>query len=218
METATNIFFKIFQIMDHYESTLEKITYNGEKYKPDEAFKNFMDADEFFSSILKNVPVRKNPASQKPEYDPDFDGPLPDEPKPPPPEPEPEPAPPAEPENPRKPEHIIKNYIKKCYKIIVLKCHPDKNNMHEDAATKFIRCQDYYDNQFLIGILYIFYIYKIKPPYPLNSSTPIVPEDDCSILLDRIICEIRIIQDKLAQLNSPLPEDTPDNEENSQCV
>ncbi len=116
METATNIFFKIFQIMDHYESTLEKITYNGEKYKPDEAFKNFMDADEFFSSILKNVPVRKNPASQKPEYDPDFDGPLPGEHNPPPPGPEPAPAPPAGPGKPRKPEHIIINYIKNATK------------------------------------------------------------------------------------------------------
>ena len=108
--------------------------------------------------------------------------------------------------------------FKKLFRKIVIKCHPDKNTTHQDAATKFIRCQDYYDNHFLIGILYIFYIYKIKPPYPLNSSTPIVPEDDCSILLDRIICEIRVIQDKLAQLNSPLPEDTPDNEENTKCV
>jgi hypothetical protein len=203
---ATNIFEKIFQIMEHYESILEKITYTGAKYKPDKTFQNFMDADEFFSSILKNVPVHKNEAPQKTEYNPDEPNPLPEE------------EPQAEPENTRSPEQIIKNYIKKCYKIIVLKCHPDKNNMHEDAATKFIRCQDYYDNQFLIGILYIFYIYKINPPYPLNSSTPIVHEDDYTIILDRIICEIRVIQDKLVQLNSPLPEDTADNGENAQCV
>ena len=79
---------------------------------------------------------------------------------------------------------IIKSYIKKCYKRIVLKCHPDKNNNLEDNKY-FIKCQEYYDNSFLIGLLYIFYLYKLVPPLL------------CDVIINRILCEIRIIQEKI---------------------
>jgi hypothetical protein len=37
--------------MDHYETVLDTHSYNGNKYKPDETFNDFMNADDFFSFI-----------------------------------------------------------------------------------------------------------------------------------------------------------------------
>jgi hypothetical protein len=104
---------------------------------------------------------------------------------------------------------IVKKYIKKCYKLIVLKCHPDKNTAQANSSALFIKCKDYYNEQLLIGLLYIFYLYKINPPHPLDISTPVVPDDHCNVLIDRILREIRVIQDKLTQLNSPVQEESP---------
>ena len=36
MEEPTNIFHKIYEIMDHYESILDNTPCNGEKYKKDD--------------------------------------------------------------------------------------------------------------------------------------------------------------------------------------
>lgn len=76
---------------------------------------------------------------------------------------------------------IIQKYIKKIYKKIVLMCHPDKNGDKE----LFIKCQEYYNNNFLIGILYIGY--KIKINFPELNKT----------IIDYIFGEIRIIQEKI---------------------
>ena len=81
-------------------------------------------------------------------------------------------------------ETIIKEYIKKCYKKIILKSHPDKNG----DKNIFIKCQEYYNTTLLIGILYLCYKLNITPPL-LND-----------IIINRILCEIRIIQDKIIQL------------------
>jgi hypothetical protein len=207
MEKSTNIFYKIFQIMDHYENTLDKISYNGDKYKPDEPLNKFMNADEFFASIFKNVPAPKKVEKVPPPAEVPLDAPT-EAPTETPPEPEIPNEPPAQ-ERETETKTVIKNYIKKCYKLIVLKCHPDKN---KDNVTKFLKCHEYYENNFLIGLLYIFYLCKINPPSPLNISSPTVPGDDCSILLDRIVCEIRVIQDKLEQLNSLIQEVEPSAE------
>ena len=76
---------------------------------------------------------------------------------------------------------IIKEYIKKLYKKLVLYCHPDKNGEKE----LFIKCQEYYNNKLLIGLLYIGY--KIKINLPLLNK----------IIIDIIFIEIRIIQEKI---------------------
>ena len=214
---SINIFYKIFQIMDHYETVLDNHSYHGNKYKPDEAFNDFMNADDFFSFISKQVPLNK---AQKPppmgggKAPPDDDF-LPSGPPPPSPADDKPPAdadPFASEENasdavPKTDEDAtVKKYIKKCYKLIVLKCHPDKNTARANSSALFIKCKDYYNEQLLIGLLYIFYLYKIKPPHPLDISTPVVPDDDCNVLIDRILREIRVIQDKLSELNSPVQE------------
>ena len=79
---------------------------------------------------------------------------------------------------------IIKNYIKKMYKKIVLLCHPDKNGNKE----LFIKCQEYYNNNFLIGILYIGY--KVKINFSVLNK----------IIIDHIFGEIRIIQEKIKNI------------------
>ena len=76
---------------------------------------------------------------------------------------------------------IIKEYTKKLYKKLVLLLHPDKNGEKE----LFIKCQEYYNNKLLIGLLYIGY--KIKINLPLLNK----------IIIDIIFIEIRIIQEKI---------------------
>lgn len=214
MDNSVNIFYKIFQIMDHYETALDNRTIHGSKYKPDESFNAFMNADEFFAFISKEVPVNKRPPPPPPqEGAPDGDAPNhpPDEDAPnhPPDDddiPSPPPPPPVD-KPPNDPDVIINAYIKKCYRVIVLKCHPDKNTLQTNNRANFVKCQEYYDEHLLIGLLYIFYIYKLSPPYPLNISTPVVPDDTCNIIVDRIMREIRVIQCKLDDLKLPIPED-----------
>ena len=214
--------------MEHYETTLDTYVIQGNKYKPDETFNAFMNADEFFAFISKEVPVNKRPQPPKggkpppqdddvppPQDDdvpppPDNDEtppldddetPPPDDDVPPPPDDDVPPPPVDKPQN--DPDAIINAYIKKCYKVIVLKCHPDKNKLQTNLHANFIKCREYYDEHLLIGLLYIFYIYKLSPPSPLNISMPVVPDEKCNIIIDRILREIRVIQCKLESLNLP---------------
>ena len=76
---------------------------------------------------------------------------------------------------------IIKKYIKNLYKKIAIKCHPDKNG----EVSLFLKLHDYYDKNFLIGLLYINYKLKLKFP-ELNE-----------IIINHIFYEIKIIQDKI---------------------
>lgn len=187
MEEPTNIFYKIFEIMDHYENILDNSSYEGDD--------KYTEGDDFFSFLFKNMkkqeaaPEKEQNTEQNPEKEPE---PIPDK----------EPDPDKEPEVDANP--IIKAYIKKCYKKIVLKCHPDKNKSTHNADKLFIKCHDYYDNEFLIGLLYIFYLYKLLPPAPLNNTSPTEPDENSEILIDRIFKEIRMIQDKLAQYDSQM--------------
>ena len=187
MGEPTNIFYKIFEIMDHYENILDNNLYEGDN--------KYTEGDDFFAFLFKNmkkqeaVPEKEQNTEQNTEKEPE---PLPDK----------ESDPESEPEVDV--NLIIKSYIKKCYRKIVLKCHPDKNKSTHNTDKLFIKCHEYYDNGFLIGLLYIFYLYKLLPPAPLNNTSPTEPDDDSSILIDRIFKEIRIIQDKLTQYDSQM--------------
>ena len=187
MEEPTNIFHKIFEIMDQYENILDNSSYSGDD--------KYTEGDDFFAFLFKNMkkqeatPQKEPNADQDPEKKPDV---VPDK----------EPDTETEQEEDKNP--VIKSYIKKCYRKIVLKCHPDKNKSNKNAENLFIKCHDYYDNNFLIGLLYVFYLYKILPPAPLNNTSPIEPDENASILVDRIFKEIRLIQDKLSQFDSQM--------------
>ena len=187
MEEPTNIFYKIFEIMDHYENILDNSSYEGDD--------KYTEGDDFFAFLFKNMKKQEAPPQKEPDTEQNPDK-------------EPDPVPDKEIPSENEPEvdknPVIKSYIRKCYKKIVLKCHPDKNKSTHNAENIFIKCHDYYDNEFLIGLLYIFYLYKILPPAPLNNTSPTEPDEDSAILIDRIFKEIRLIQDKLAQYDSQM--------------
>ena len=187
MEEPTNIFYKIFEIMDHYENILDNSSYEGDD--------KYTEGDDFFSFLFKNMKKQEAAPEKEQNTEQNTDK-------------EPEPIPDKEPDADKEPEvdanPIIKAYIKKCYKKIVLKCHPDKNKSTHNADKLFIKCHDYYDNEFLIGLLYIYYLYKLLPPAPLNNTSPTEPDENSEILIDRIFKEIRMIQDKLAQYDSQM--------------
>ena len=194
----SNIFHKIFEIMNCYENLLNNHSKCNNKNKSTDFSNNFMkNEDNFFTFIFKNIHIHKNNQENNNNAEitnkndnvnnninyntndksndntndnskeymndnknlNDIDIPI-------------------------EKDEIIKSYIKKCYKRIVLKCHPDKNNNPDDNKY-FIKCQEYYDNCFLIGLLYIFYLYKLEPPLL------------CDVVINRILCEIRIIQEKI---------------------
>jgi hypothetical protein len=201
----SNIFHKIFEIMNCYENLLNNHSQCNNKNKSTDVSNNFMHKeDNFFTFIFKNIHIHKNNQDNKinientnnindtnniikntinnindntsnnttenttenmndnKNYNININNN----------------------DIPIEKDEIIKSYIKKCYKRIVLKCHPDKNNNPEDNKY-FIKCQEYYNNYFLIGLLYIFYLYKLEPPLL------------CNIIINRILCEIRIIQEKI---------------------
>tara|TARA_B110000879_G_scaffold211812_1_gene305700 strand:+ start:2209 stop:2799 length:591 start_codon:yes stop_codon:yes gene_type:complete len=187
MEEPTNIFHKIFEIMDHYENILDNSSYEGDD--------KYTEKDDFFAFLFKNMKKQEAAPEKEPETNNEEKPETNDEEKP-------EKEPDSEPEPEIDTNPVIKSYIKKCYRKIVLKCHPDKNKSNKNAENLFIKCHDYYDNNFLIGLLYVFYLYKILPPSPLNNTSPIEPDENASILVDRIFKEIRLIQDKLSQLDS----------------
>lgn len=187
MEEPTNIFYKIYEIMDHYENILDDSSYDGSD--------KYTEGDDFFNFLFKNmkkqevVPEKEQNTEQTSDKEPQF---VPNN------------KPDPEPESKVDTNPIINAYIKKCYKKIVLKCHPDKNKSTHNADKLFIKCHDYYDNLFLIGLLYIFYLYKILPPAPLNNTSPTEPDENSNILIERIFKEIRLIQDKLTQYDSQI--------------
>jgi len=85
-------------------------------------------------------------------------------------------------------DNIILDFIKKIYKKIIIKCHPDKGG----DKSLFIKCQEYYDNKFLIGILYIGYKVNFILP-ELNNK-----------IIEQILYEIRIIQQKIIYMKLKL--------------
>jgi hypothetical protein len=82
------------------------------------------------------------------------------------------------------------DFIKKIYKKIILKCHPDKNGDKEI----FIKCQKYYEDKFLIGLLYLFYKLEISTKH-FNEIT--FPYELTNKIIKAIFIEIRIIQEKI---------------------
>ena len=209
MDTCINIFYKVYQIMDHYETILDNQSYNGNKYKPNEASDLFTNNDSFFSSIFKNVTLNKPDESKKdPDGKENVDKEISDEDEKEGQDEIPQDKLPSEIEPTTERGKTVQKYIKKCYKKLILRCHPDKNldETNFDKTQLFIRCKEYYDNQLLIGLLYIFYIYKLSPPGPLIATEPMSSDTEYNMLLDQIIHEIRVIQDKLVELNSPVDE------------
>lgn len=182
MEEPTNIFYKIYEIMDHYENLLDNSSYQGDD--------KYTKGDDFFAFLFEHMKhAEQNPNSkQKSEDTHDKEADIESEKE-------------SEKEPKENTDPIIDNYIKKCYKKIVLKCHPDKNKSNKYAEKLFIKCHNYYDNHFLIGLLYVFYLYKILPPSPLNNTSPTEPDETSRVLVDRIFKEIRLIQDKLVKFN-----------------
>jgi len=184
--TSPHIFTKIYEIMDHFESLCDDKVPTEKKYKDD---------DDFFSFIFQNVKeVDRNEGVRQD-------------------------APPTEStetkttqiESPtagsgsqcpevENEETIVNAYIKKCYKKIVLKCHPDKNKTSHGSSKIFVRCQEYYNNKLLIGLLYIFYLYSITPPEPLNTIDPNTLCSKTQTIINRMAKEIYIIQKKIAAL------------------
>ena len=193
MEEPTNIFYKIFEIMDHYENILDNSSYEGDD--------KYTEGDDFFAFLFKNMKKQEAAPEKEPETNDEKEPETKDEEKP---DVVPDKEPDTETEQEEDKNPVIKSYIKKCYRKIVLKCHPDKNKSNKNAENLFIKCHDYYDNNFLIGLLYVFYLYKILPPAPLNNTSPIEPDENSSILVDRIFKEIRLIQDKLSQFDSQM--------------
>lgn len=187
MEEPTNIFHKIFEIMDHYENILDNSSYEGDD--------KYTEKDDFFAFLFKNMKKQEAAPEKEPETNNEEKPETNDEEKT-------EKEPDSEPEPEIDTNPVINAYIKKCYKKIVLKCHPDKNKSTHNADKLFIKCHNYYDNSFLIGLLYIFYLYKILPPAPLNNTSPTELDDNSSILVDQIFKEIRLIQGKLTQFDS----------------
>lgn len=183
MEEPTNIFYKIYEIMDHYENILDDSSYDGSD--------KYTEGDDFFNFLFKNM--KKDETKANPDENPTENTPKKEN--------EDEPVKDHDDKEPDdETTSLINAYIKKCYKKIVLKCHPDKNKSNKNAERLFIKCHDYYDNFFLIGLLYVYYLYKVLPPAPLNNTTPSKPDDISAILIERIFKEIRLIQDKLIRL------------------
>ena len=185
IEESTNIFYKIYEIMDHYEKILDNNSYSGDD--------RYTKGDDFFSFLFENIKKNEpapNPEKKEEEEITDTETKTDKE---------------TDIGTETKPKEctdpIIEKYIKKCYKKIVLKCHPDKNRSNEDAEELFIKCHNYYNNRFLIGLLYIFYLYKILPPAPLNNTSPTETDETSDVLIYRIFTEIRLVQDKLVKFN-----------------
>ena len=199
-----HIFSKIYELMDHFESLCHESVPSEKKYKED---------DDFFAFIFQNVkevdpqkqPHKKetnttptNPTTSttikeeesKTNEQSQTNSNLNNEPAN---------ASTTLPEESE--ESIVNKYIKKGYKKIVLKCHPDKNKKSQDASSIFVRCQEYYDNSLLIGLLYIFYLYNMRPPEPLNTLDPNNINNKTNALLNRIAKEIYIIQKKIVALS-----------------
>lgn len=182
-----NIFKKIFEIMDHFESISNNLP-NEKKYKDDDDFFNFI-----FQNV-KEVNPNKNSESNPEckiesctEFNPESSN-----------ESNTESCTEStnESESNIENQKIVKNYIKKCYKKIVLKCHPDKNKLLNDNKL-FVLVQNYYDNELLIGILYIYYITNINPPEPLNDVDPNNLNLLQKIIVEHIFKEIYIVQKKI---------------------
>ncbi len=199
-----HIFTKIYELMDHFENLCHESVPSEKKYKED---------DDFFAFIFQNV--KEVDPQKQPEKQPEKEetNPTPTNPTIKEEESESneqsqtnsnlnnEPASASTKLQEESDESIVNKYIKKCYKKIVLKCHPDKNKKSQGASTIFVRCQEYYDNRLLIGILYIFYLYSIKPPEPLNALDPNNINNKTNALLNRIAKEIYIIKKKIVALS-----------------
>ena len=191
-----NIYKKIFEIMDKYEKML---TYKNNNYIPNKTNNDsnndtneYTNNDDFFKFILKNIKIEKSQLYENNIIP--INNYILNEPT----------------QNIKSNDNLIqcnskkinlinntaknsdevKEFIKKIYKKIILKCHPDKNGDKEI----FIKCQKYYEDNFLIGLLYLFYKLEITNKNFNEIIFPYVLTDE---LVRIIFVEIRIIQEKI---------------------
>jgi hypothetical protein len=200
-----NIYIKIIEILNEYENLLNIYNSNS-KSNATEKKDDFLN-DDFLNFIFKNIHVNKscgNESGDNPMRDESGDNPMRNE----------------SGDNPMRNESgdnpirdesgrdeshdnpsrdesgrdessekksIIKKFIKKYYKKICLLTHPDKTN-DLDKNEIFKRAKDNMENNFLIGIIKNAYDLKIKI------------DDLNEIIIEQILIDIRIIQEKIIQL------------------
>ena len=196
-----NIYYKIFQIMNCYDN----IIYDPLIDNSFNTYEKYNSNDTFFTFIAENIKICPDIFDSKNSAVPETTS-VPKTKSVPKtttvPETTTEPETTTVPETTTEPKItdnntiIVNNYIKKCFRIIVLKCHPDKNKIDTDSNITFIKCREYYEEKLLIGLLYICHIYNITPP-SMKINMELETEDISNIIMKRILKEIRVIQSKL---------------------
>ena len=186
-----NIYIKIIEILNEYENLLNIYNSNS-KSNATEKKDDFLN-DDFLNFIFKNIHIHEsnknksgmNESNDNPIRDESGDNPIRDE----------------SGDNPIRDESndnplldkssekksVVKKFIKKYYKKICLLTHPDKTN-DLDKNEIFKRAKDNMENNFLIGIIKNAYDLKIKI------------DDLNEIIIEQILIDIRIIQEKIIQL------------------
>ena len=218
-----NIYIKIIEILNEYENLLNIYNSNS-KSNATEKKDDFLN-DDFLHFIFKNIHVNKscgnesgdnpmrNESGDNPSRDESGDNPIRDESHDNPSRDESGDNPIRDEsgrdesgrdeshdnlrrdesgDNPKRDESskkksVIKKFIKKYYKKICLLTHPDKTN-DLDKNEIFKRAKDNMENNFLIGIIKNAYDLKIKI------------DDLNEIIIEQILIDIRIIQEKIIQL------------------
>lgn len=161
---------------DINETLKNNVETNTKKEEKKQKFEQKIDHDQDTKNIKNQDNERENKYSSSPNKDNSFHHPEINE---------------IENNTINKMNSEVKKYMKSCYKKIILLCHPDKTKENKELYQEyFIKSQEYYENNFIIGLLYLFYLLKLKPP-SLSS-----------LIVNHIIIEIRHIQERINELKN----------------